>query len=800
MVDAPRNGDEGTRSGAGSPKPAARRSRLATAAWDFLIALKSDLLAVKEWLARPLPAIHAWHARRALPPLATSEPAAWAHAAKQVLRRLAPALVLAIVAGTFFVSGGMLWALRGVPFNRTIGKPGPTLLVEAANGEPLGRIGPLRVADVPLQHFPAILVKAVLSIEDHRFYYHFGIDPIGILRAAHENMMAGKIVEGGSTITQQYVKLRYLNNDRTYVRKLREALLAIWLESRMSKNEILTRYLNAVYMGDGAYGIPAAAELYFGKPPSKLTLAEAAMLAGMIKAPSQFNPLWHLKQAQARAAQVLNAMVAYGAIDAQAANAAKADPATVKPSPRLAQARSWFTDWLAKRAPKILDLHAGSLRVRTTLRPDLQRLAQSTLDGVLATQGRRRHASQGALVAMRPDGAVVAMVGGRNYDTSQFNRAVDAARQPGSAFKLFVYLAALRAGYSPRDIVDAGPVDIKGWQPQNYDDEHYGRITLAEAFARSVNTAAVRLAMNVGLNKVIAAARDLGITTPLQPLPSLALGAVDVNLLDLTGAFASVRADRMHVKPWGIAAVGPANGSSLRASGPPRLSGATLDPYQQPLVELLRDVVEHGTGRRAALNGAAAGKTGTSQDYRDAWFIGFDDSLIVGVWVGNDNDSPMKRVVGGSLPAEIWRRFMIQATPLMQRPNPLIAATPTPAAIPATNGSAPHDDRQTALDQAAQALNAPTPPGYCDIQACSSAYASFRASDCTYQPYSGPRQLCTIGAPRSQSTVAAAATVGSGSSPAHCDVAVCAQHYNSFNAADCTYQPYDGGPRQICKK
>jgi membrane peptidoglycan carboxypeptidase len=427
--------------------------------------------------------------------------------------------------------------------------------------------------------------------------------------------------------------------------------------------------------------------------------------------------------------------------------------------------------------------------------PGLQRLAQQILDDALAVQGRRLGVSQGALVAMRPDGAVLAMVGGRDYRTSQFNRAVDANRQPGSAFKLFVYLAALRNGYSPQDTIDAGPVDINGWKPENFDNERYGRITLAEAFARSVNTAAVRLAMNVGLDQVISAARDLGIDAQISQVPSLALGTVGVSLLDLTSAFASVRSDRMHVQPWGVAAVGPADGSQRWTARRPLMSARTLDPYQKPLVDLLQGVVEYGTGRAAALDGFAAGKTGTSQDYRDAWFIGFNEALVVGVWVGNDDDAPMKRVVGGTLPASIWKRFMTEATPLIDEQGMLVAKQPTnPAQLP---------DALTSQSDDQAVLGASQRPdsGFCDYQACSSFYHSFRASDCTYQPFSGgPRQLCEKGKLPSNEAAPTFGTPPTGPAPVRCNIDVCARFYMSFNPSDCTYQPYYGGPRQLCEK
>ena len=705
--------------------------------------------------------------------------------------------VVAIV-GALAFAGGMVWALNGLTLNPPPQEAEqPSLLIEAANGAPLGRLGPIKSPDTPFADFPPLLIKAVLSIEDHRFYRHFGVDPVGILRAAHRNMASGGIVEGGSTITQQLVKMRYVGDTRTYARKLREAFVAVWLETRLGKQEILRRYLNSVYLGAGAYGMAAAARLYFDKDPRDLTLAQAAMLAGLIQAPSQYNPLAHLDAAQARAAAVLDAMVAYGEVDAQAANAAKAQPAVPKLTAQLAPARSWFTDWVRTQAPALIGPHAGSLRLRSTLMPDVQRIAQDILDKTLAAQGRKLGVSQGALVAMRPDGAVLAMVGGRDYGASQFNRAVAPNRQPGSSFKLFVYLTALRAGYTPNDTIDAGPLDIKGWEPENYGNAHYGRMTLADAFAHSVNTAAVRLAMDVGLDHVIATARDLGVETPLSPTPSLALGAYGVSLLNLTSAYAAVRADRVPVRPWGIAAVGEATKDAPLRATAPRVSGRTLGQVRDPMIELLRGVIEHGTGHAAAINGFAAGKTGTSQDYRDAWFIGFTDTLIVGIWVGNDDNAPMRRVVGGSVPATIWKQFMTQAMPLVAAEGAQIAA-----AQPAeTNGQGeqpqmPQDDDQAAANPAPQS-------GLCDAAACASSYHSFRASDCTYQPYSGSaRRLCPLGVQSARATPQPGQNAGTtgAAPPASCNVDACQRTYSSFDASDCTYQPYGGGARQLCEK
>ena len=728
----------------------------------------------------------------------------WMRTSGWVLRRFVVGFGITAIVVAFAVFGAMLWALNGLPLDRPLNDADrPSFLLEAANGEPLGRVGPMRVGDVALKDISPTLVNAVLSIEDRRFRYHLGVDPIGILRAAHANEQAGGVVQGGSTITQQLVKMRYVGDDRTYERKIREALTAVWLETHLSKDEILTRYLNGVYLGAGAYGVAAASQLYFNKRPADVTLPEAAMLAGLIKAPTLYNPLAHPQEAQTRAAAVLDAMVDNGVIDATRAAGAKAHPAVARLTPQMAPSSSWFADWVGTQAAALARSNTSTMRVRTTLMPDVQKLAQDTLNRVLASEGRRMGVSQGALVAMRPDGAVVAMVGGRDYGASQFNRAVDAKRSPGSSFKLFVYLTALRKGYSPQDIIDASPIDIRGWEPENYGGGQYGRMTLADAFARSINTAAVRLAMQVGLNDVIATARDLGVDSPLSPTPSLALGAYGVSLLDMTGAFASVKADRKRLKPWGITAIGAATGgnTTLQAAQPLPPT-QTLDPYQRPMIELLRGVVVAGTGRGAALPGFAAGKTGTSQDYRDAWFLGFNDNLIVGVWVGNDDNSPTHRVTGGSIPASIWRQFVSAASPLVGQ-APQVAALPAPQQ--ASSPPAPSDDLAARATEVTQAPSEQAANAACDIQACSGIYRSFRASDCTYQPYSGgPRQMCTMGA-RQYTPVARAAPETTGAGPtaasgasAQCNVETCSRRYSSFNASDCTYQPYGGGARQLC--
>ena len=646
-----------------------------------------------------------------------------------IARRLRPSstavgfMIKSALLGTVFLALGlalaMLWALLQVPLEKRPGIDGPSVLVEAATGETLGRVGPLSNA-LRREDFPEVLVKAVLSIEDRRFFSHWGVDPWGILRAAHANWSAGGVVEGGSTITQQLVKMQFVGGERSFERKVREALTAAWLDFRLGKDEILTQYLNSVYLGGGAYGMAAAARLYFDKPLAELSLAEAAMLAGLIQAPSRYDPPRNLEAAQRRAATVLDAMREAGAIDAQSAKEAQTSPATLKLSPDMARAGSWFADWIAKHElPKISGSPSRTMRARTTLEPDVQRIAERTIRDALARSGDARGASQAALVAMRPNGAVVAMVGGKDYDESQFNRAVDARRQPGSTFKLFVYYAALRNGYSPESTIDASPIEVGRWRPENYGGQQYGHMSLADAFAQSVNTAAVRLSMIVGLDKVVAAARELGLDAPLSQVPSLALGSNEVNLLDLTGALVSVRAGRAGLEPWGITAFGP-EGTALRSLGPP--SGLRELPNRDDLTRLLRAVVERGTGRAAAIESEnVVGKTGTSQDYRDAWFVGFTNDLVVGVWVGNDDRTPMKGMTGGALPAQIWKQFVSAATPLMRgRKGADVAAVSEP--------SSPE----------------PASVSQCDQAACAARYSSFRSSDCTYQPYAGARRQCEI--------------------------------------------------------
>ncbi|MBV9980924.1 PBP1A family penicillin-binding protein [Bradyrhizobium sp.] len=622
------------------------------------------------------------------------------------------------------------------------------IVMTSADGHDLFRKGNLQLAPVAVKDMPATVIDAVLSIEDRRFYRHHGVDPLSMVRAFRANSEAGRVVAGGSTITQQLVKILFLGPQRTYKRKIQEAAMSLWIEHHLTKDEILTSYLNNVYLGSGTVGFPAAAKVYFGKTVDHLSLAEAAMLAGMINAPSHDDPFHDLGAARKRATSVIDAMVANGKLTEEDALVAKLHPATPVAGESAPASTGWFADWVYNKAAPIIPASGGTVRLRTTLDLRLQELAQNIVQSTLAKSGGEKNAGQAALVAMRPNGAVLAMVGGRNYDSSQYNRAVDAERQPGSAFKLFDYYAALRQGYTPDDTVLDAPIDIRGWQPKNYGHRHRGEVTLADAFADSLNDAAVRLAQQVGIGEVISAARDLGLRAPLKNNPSLALGSNEVTLLDLTSAYAAVRAGQAPVSPRGIAALVTEKGDvPADASGTAQHS---LGQYQSQLIALLRGVVEHGTGRAAALQGFAAGKTGTAQDYRDAWFIGFDDHLVVGVWVGNDDHTPMNRVTGGSLPAKIWKDFVEQAEQIAAVDvNSPASGAPATTVGQSSGGTSPEraiasdQDRAAAADGSLAPASAESHGGQCNVAACEQFYHSFRSSDCTYQPYSGgPRQYC----------------------------------------------------------
>jgi len=547
-----------------------------------------------------------------------------------------------------------------------------SLVIYDVRGERIARRG-LAERWVELRDLPPHVSKAVRAIEDRRFYDHAGIDPLGLARAVVANIRAGEVVQGGSTLTQQLAKNLFLEPDRTIERKAREALLALWLESKYSKDEILTLYLNKVYFGAGAYGIEAAARRYFGKSARELDLGEAAMLAGLLKAPSKLAPTTDRTAALARTELVLGAMLDAGMIGEAEYNAAKRDPLSVQVRAATPGA-NYFADWIAQRLPGYVSQYEGELRVETTLDLRYQRVAEEALADRLSTEGLQKNATQGAVVSLAPDGAIRVMAGGKSYRESQYNRAVHARRQPGSAFKPFVFLAALESGLAPLDTVLDAPVTVGRWSPGNYTDRFEGEVTLTTALAKSLNTPAVRLSETSGRRAVVEVAKRLGIRSRLAPHASIALGSLETTLLELTGAYTPFANGGEYVLPYGILRIVTEEGEVLYERSPAPL-GRVIRPREQVMMrDMLAATVAWGTGRRAQLEGReVAGKTGTSQAFRDAWFIGFTADLITGVWVGNDDNSSMDEITGGTLPAEVFARFMQRAVGHLPA-QPLIAA------------------------------------------------------------------------------------------------------------------------------
>jgi penicillin-binding protein 1A len=538
---------------------------------------------------------------------------------------------------------------------------------------------------VPLDLLPRYVPDAVIATEDQRFYDHHGVDPFGMVRAAFINLREGRTVQGGSTLTQQLAKNLYLSSDRTFARKLEEFTLALWLESRLSKADILELYLNRVYLGAGAYGIDAAARRYFRKPARELTLAEAAMIAGLLKAPSRYSPLANPSIARARARLVLSQMHEAGFItEDEERRAADEVSRTFERSERAEPAGADFAvDYVMEQlAPAhVAGIAAGAegLVVETTLDKGLQARAAATIEQFIAARGGELNASEAAAVVLDRDGALLALVGGRSYADSQFNRAVKARRQPGSAFKPFVYLAALEAGYTPDSIVDDVPVSVGGWAPRNDNGTYLGPLPLRTALAKSVNSVAAQLTLKVGPARVARIARRLGVNSSLATDATLGLGTSEVTLLELTGAYNVLANGGRAARPYVVRSVKSLSGEVLFARRAPAAAQAVAPAHVSAMNDMLSAALSDGTGRRAAIPPhAAAGKTGTSQGFRDAWFVGYTAYLTAGVWAGNDDGRAMHRVVGGSLPAEMWREIMLGAH-AGKAPLPLSGAAPMTA-------------------------------------------------------------------------------------------------------------------------
>ncbi|NVJ70911.1 MAG: PBP1A family penicillin-binding protein [Alphaproteobacteria bacterium] len=583
---------------------------------------------------------------------------------RSLIRRLFYGLAVAGVWGAILGILALGYLAHDLPDLDDLPAPGANdqaIIIKAANGATLVRNGPIYGDWIRYEQVPEALIRAFTSVEDRHFFEHSGIDSRGLARAVVTNVRKGQIRAGGSTITQQLAKNLFLSSDRTMTRKARELLLAFWLEQKFTKEQILTLYLNRVYFGGGAYGIDAAARKFFGHTARTLSIAEAAMLAGLVKAPSRYAPHINPKGAWVRAQTVLDTMVDAGALTEAAATKIKQQPPTIRGAAAGNDVR-YFTDWVTGEATRVLPEAQGrSLVIYTTLDPGVQRAAAMALDRGLSGEGAKRGANQGAIVALEHDGAVRAMVGGADYGTSQYNRAVQALRQPGSAFKLFSYLAALEGGVKPSDRYNDAPISIDGWSPKNYSGKFDGPMTVQEAFARSINTVAVQVAEKVGRDRVAAMAKRLGITTNVTPLPSLPLGTEEVKLLDLTGAYASIANGGFAAEPYGILEITTLEGQVIYRKIPSRPRPVLAYPIVEDMAKMLTAVVEWGSGKNAAIDRAAAGKSGTSQDSRDAVFAGFTSDMTAAVWVGNDDGTPMKGVTGGGLPARIWSDFMLEA-------------------------------------------------------------------------------------------------------------------------------------------
>jgi len=597
---------------------------------------------------------------------------------------------------------------------------GPVIRILGYDGSLIAERGVSR-AYMPLDLLPPHVAEAVVATEDQRFYEHMGIDPLGMLRAAFANLRTGRLAQGGSTLTQQLAKNLFLTPERTFSRKAEELVLALWLELKLSKRDILELYLNRVYFGAGAYGIEAASERYFGKSASALTLAEAAVVAGLLKAPSKYSPSTSSVLALARARVVIGRMVDAGFLTEAEAEAARATEVHFSPLMHVPdQAEMGYAaDYVLEAAAQFEGADRDEIVIETTLDAALQRRATEVVEEKLREKGETLGAGQAAAVILAPDGAVRALVGGRDYGESQFNRAVKARRQPGSAFKPVVYLTAVERGLTPDSIVEDTPVTVGNWSPKNDNDRYIGATTLRNALAQSINSVAVRLVLDAGPDRVAAMARRLGMKSVLRSDATLALGTSEVSLIDLTGAYGAFANGGYVNEPYAIRRVRTGTGRVLfervEAHSAPALPLASVAAMN----DMLETTLISGTGKRAALAGhPAAGKTGTSQDFRDAWFIGYTAYLTGGVWVGNDDGTPMNRVAGGTLPAEIWREVMrVAHAGKPPRPLPAVGDRPkdpvgdTRSGPEAAGEAAPPDPIARILAEgASEATNGPPPP------------------------------------------------------------------------------------------
>lgn len=596
-------------------------------------------------------------------------------------------------AGFFIFAGAIAFAAIIVHFTRDLpdtdglwrDNAHARVTLVAADGSPIMVHGQSYGAPVRLSELPLYAPRAVLAVEDRNFYHHVGVNPLSVARAVFVNMKEGEVRQGGSTLTQQLAKNLFLSSDRTYKRKIQEFFLALWLEHQFSKDEILTLYLNRVYFGAGAYGIDAASYRYFGKPAKKLTLAEAAILAGLLKAPSHYAPDRNPVDAGQRARLVVDAMLDAGFITHEQAETAYRSPVRIGAS-QFAGA-PYFVDYAIAETKALAKNVDADLTVRTTYDPALQ----DALEMGMTAGAALAHLDPSieiAAVILDPDGGVRAMAGGKDYRISQFNRATHAKRQPGSAFKPFVYLAALEMGASPFDIINDAPVTVGKWSPENYKGKYFGEVTLTEGLARSLNGATVRLQEQTGRGAVKLAAKRMGLKGPFTPGPALALGVDEATPLELAGAYAPLANGGYRIEPHGVERIDLSDGDRVFARKTRLIESAASPGAVRDLNAMLAAVADWGTGKAAHLSRyQARGKTGTTQDNRDAWFAGHASGFICVVWVGRDDYRPMGDITGGGPPATIWREIMERA--LIVRPpkmeeNPLVAP-----ALPRIDEAAP---------------------------------------------------------------------------------------------------------------
>ncbi|MGI4877368.1 MAG: transglycosylase domain-containing protein, partial [Janthinobacterium lividum] len=589
------------------------------------------------------------------PPTPTRRPPQKGSTPARLLLTFGKVVAAVVLLGLIALGISVAVAMSSLPgFDELKRSPnGQSVEIRAADNSVLVSLGPSYGEWLPFARIPRTMAAAMVSVEDRRFYMHPGVDPVGILRALVTNQQRGTM-QGGSTITQQLARNIFLTSNQTYGRKVREAVLALAIERKFTKEAILELYLNRVYFGGGAYGIDAASRKFFGHSAEKLSLEEAAIIAGLVKAPSRYAPSADPVRARGRAVTVIATMADSGAITPTEAAAASLATLRFAPQERTSGVR-YFTDWVLTQVENLTDEAVEPLSISTTLDPAGQHAAEAAIAAETPT------GTQGALVALARDGAVKAMVGGRDYVTTNYNRAVAARRQPGSSFKLFVYLAALEDGVSPDDTIVDAPITIDGWSPKNSGNSYAGTVTVRDAFARSINTVAVRLAQRVGFDTVADVARRFGITTPIDRRPAMALGASDVTLLELTGAYAAVANGGVESRPYAITQIATASGRILyqREAAIPRVLVA---PYvAAKITDLLKAAVETGTGRNAQIGRPLAGKTGTTSSNKDGWFVGFTNELTAGVWMGRDDARPVGGLQGGRAPARAFAAYMSRA-------------------------------------------------------------------------------------------------------------------------------------------